>query len=112
MVHHSGDPTARTLPPVTVVAGALSHLTRFGGWQRYLVVAPQEHNNGQWYIGWRWKGGAGVSRVPSVSAVRVLIGPGPTEWFAIRASDQTQIPLIKVGVGKIGESQFSNLPLF
>lgn len=113
MVGHSGDPHARKLPPVTILAGALSHATRFGGWQRYLVLAPQDPDAGLWYIGWRWKGGAGVSRISVATPVRVLIGPGPTEWFAIKASDDHQIPLNKIGEGKIGESgQFSDLPLF
>lgn len=113
MVAHRGDPHARKLPPVTILAGALSHLTRFGGWQRYLVVAPEDLDAGPWHIGWRWKGGAGVSRVSNVGAARVLIGPDATEWFAIRVSDNTQTPLIKIGEGKIGKGgKFSNLPLF
>lgn len=113
MVRHEGDPGARKLPPVTILAGAVSHLTRFGGWQRYLVVAPKDLNAGSWYIGWRWDGSAGVSRVQNTGAARVLIGPGPTEWFAIRGTDNAQIPLIKIGEGKIGQGgQFSDLPLF
>lgn len=113
MVRHEGDPTARKLPPVTILAGAVSHLTRFGGWQRYLALAPRGLGADAWYIGWRWNGGAGVSRVPNTTPVRVLVGPGVTEWFAIRVSDTTQIPLIKIGEGKIGDGgQFTDLPLF
>jgi len=113
MVSHSGDSTARKLRKFTILAGALSHVTKFGGWKRYLVLAPDDSQIEEWFIGWRWKGGAGVSRIPITGAVRVLIGPGATQWFAIRASDQTQVPLTKIGEGRIGEKEmYSQLPLF
>jgi hypothetical protein len=47
--------------------------------------------------------------------MHLLIGrPGAVcEWFAIRASDNKQIPLTKIGEGTIGEGgEFSLLPLF
>jgi hypothetical protein len=113
MVSHGGDPAARELPKVTILAGAVSHATRFGGWQKYLALAPENQDSEEWYIGWRWKGGAGVSRIPNLGGVRVLVGPGATQWFAIRASDQTQVPLAKIGEGVIGDGgMHSHLPLY
>lgn len=31
MVNHKGDPNARKLPTITILAGAQAHMTRFGG---------------------------------------------------------------------------------
>lgn len=112
MIYHSGDPNARTVPRVEVLSGALAHATKFGGWQRYLVLAPVSGHQ-SWYIGWRWHGGAGVSRVPINGSVRVLVGPTSTEWFGIDADSNIQIPIQQIGKGQIGDGgEFSQVPLF
>ncbi len=111
MVTHPGDQNARKLPRVPVLAGALAHVTKYGGWKRYIVVAPDTSHD--WYIGWRWSGGAGVSRVRTKGPVRVLVGPGPTEWFGIEADTNVQIPLTQIGEGHIGDNgEFAQVPLF
>lgn len=121
MVRHEGDPDARKLPRVPILAGSLAHMTRFGGWQQYLVLgvdakAMETVLSHRWYIGWRWKGGAGVSRIPTLGALRVLVGPQPTEWFGIGADETVcnmQIPIRKIAEGRIGdEGRYSKLPLF
>lgn len=112
MVAHQGDPSSRKLPRVPVLAGALAHLTRYGGWQRYLVLEPETESH-EWHIGWRWPGGAGVSRIKTNGPVRVLVGPGPTEWFGVSARTNVQIPIKRIGEGHIGHAgQFTNVPLF
>jgi hypothetical protein len=112
VVAHQGDQNARKLPRVPVLAGALAHVTKYGGWKRYLVLAPDTTHD-YWHIGWRWPGGAGVSRVRAKGPVRVLVGPGPTEWFGIEADTNVQIPIIQIGDGHVGDnSEFSQVPLF
>jgi hypothetical protein len=111
MVAHKGISEARALPHVPLIAGALAHLTRFGGWKHYLVLASQTTED--WHIGWRWSMGAGVSRVPVSGPVRVLVGPDPTEWFGISAYTNRQVPIHIIGEGRIGEGgKFSQVPLF
>lgn len=111
MVAHQGDQNARKLPRISVLAGALAHVTQYGGWKRYLVLAPDTARD--WYIGWRWPGGAGVSRVRVKGPVRVLIGPGPTEWFGIEADTNVQVPITQLGEGRVGDNgEFSQVPLF
>jgi len=111
MVSHRGDQSARKIPQIQVLAGALAHVTKYGGWQSYLVLSPETMKD--WHIGWRWRGGAGVSRVVTKGPVRVLVGPNPTEWFGIEAGTNTQIPITQIGTGKIGDGgTFARIPLF
>ncbi len=111
MVTHQGEPGARKLPNAPILAGALAHVTRYGGWKHYLVLQPYEEYD--WHIGWRWSDGAGVSRVIVRGPVRVLVGPNPTKWFGIAVTTNVQIPIIKIGEGRIGDgSPFSDIPLF
>ncbi len=107
MAAHSGDPNASSAPHI------LAHLTRYGGWDHYLVLSPKTEENCSWHIGWQWSGGAGVSRVPVEGPVRVLVGPKPTKWFGINAETHTQIPIQQIGKGKIGRNkEFFKIPLF
>ena len=112
MVSHKGNPNARKLPRIPILAGALAHATRYGGWRHYLVITP-EANVSSWYVGWRWKGGGGVSRIKNQGAARVLVGPNQTEWFGIETHFQHQVPIKIIGEGHIGnKSMFSKIPLF
>ena len=107
MVNHPGDDGASKPFPVPILAGAQAHIT----WKRYLVLEPNSTNT--WYVGWRWPGDAGVSRIPSIGLKRVLIGPGPTEWFGIDANTQEQIPIKQIGEGKVGDGgEFAHIPVF
>lgn len=111
MVTHQGDYSARKLPRIPIIAGALAHVTKYGGWKRYLVLAPDTTH--EWHIGWRWSGGAGVSRISTQGPVRVLIGPGITEWFGIEAGTNVQIPINQIGEGHVGDGgKFAYIPLF
>lgn len=95
MVTHEGDRDARKLPRLARLTGLLAHLTKFGGWKHYLVLDPSVAPD--WYVGWHWSGGAGVSRVSNKGPIRVLVGPGPTKWFGIEAVTNTQIPIKQIG---------------
>jgi hypothetical protein len=125
MVSHEGDPGAQKPFLIPILAGAQAHTTKYGGWQRYLVLAPDnESSAGDWYLGWRWPssqakfgipipGGAGVSRIPTSGPKRVLIGPGFAEWFGIRADTNEQIPIMQIGDGCIGNGgEHKDVPLF
>lgn len=111
MVYHSGDPSAKKFPNIPIVRGALSHLTRYGGWKRYLVINPLTDYT-HWYIGWKWSGGAGVSRIPNSKSAKVTVGPGECQWFGIDAEWDTQIPLQIIDSGYIGDGKHPNVPLF
>jgi hypothetical protein len=111
MVAHEGDPKARRLPSVPVLSGALLHLTNYSNWRLCLVLVPETTK--EWHIGWRWPGGAGVSRVRVVGPVEVRVGPGPTEWFGIEADSNVQTPIQQIGQRYTGSSDEStNIPLF
>ena len=116
MVSHPGNPAARTLP-LLPFAHALAHVQKWGGWPTYLVLQPLDPSH-TWYVGWRWQGGAGVSRVAVRGSLRVLVGPNFAEWFGIGAANYVkdfQIPIEKVGEGEVADDdsvQWSHLPLF
>ena len=71
-----------------------------GGWKNYIVLQPQV-NPKAWFIGWVTGGTGGISRIPLKGRVRMLIGPGDVEFFAIE--NGRQITLLKGGRGKIGQ---------
>lgn len=110
MVSHQGDQSARKLPCIPVLAGALAHITKYGGWKRYLVLMPNTTH--EWHIGWRWSDGAGVSRVRVKGPIRILVGPSSTEWFGVEADTNIQIQVEQVGEGWIGDNgEFAQTPL-
>lgn len=76
------------------------HLTRFGGWKRYVVLEPLEPC--EWYIGWWNDGGAGLSRLPNIGMVRMLVGQSDTIFFGV-TKDGIQIPLRQRALGRIGD---------
>jgi|AntRauTorckE6833_2_1112554.scaffolds.fasta_scaffold00223_26 hypothetical protein len=110
MVYRSGDPHARTTP-LSWLNGAFAHMPRYGGWSTYLVLQPTMAT-GHWHVGWRLPESAGVSRIPIRGPLRVLVGPGPTEWFGISVPANIQIPIECIGSGVIGHGgRFAQLPL-
>lgn len=114
MIFHPGDTEAASFGKMPIVSTARSHMTRYGGWKKYLVLAPPAGDaNVAWHIGWKWPGGGGVSRITVRGPVRVLVGPGPTHWFGVSLGDNFQIPLEQIGTGIIGDGSSSReLPLF
>ena len=80
----------------------LFHLTRFGGWKKYAVLKPVKHV-GAWHVGWIAKDVIGVSRIESSGPVRVLLGPGECTFFGVSAYNHVQLPIHKIGSGRIGD---------
>lgn len=77
------------------------HLARFGGWTNYFVVQPVTPCN-PWFVGWRTSDVQGLSIIPLTGPVRVLRGPGQTEWFGLDRTGR-QIAITKLGHGMIGQ---------
>jgi hypothetical protein len=101
MVKHHGDPRARRAWLFGFIP--VFHFACFGGWKGYLVIAPRDRTNEEWYPGWIASGHAiGVSRLPLTGSVKLLIGPGACQFFGITANG-TQIALRVVGRGRLGK---------
>ena len=87
------------------------HMPIFTGWRQYAVL--DSNLRSQWYVGWRAAGGlvTEVSRIPQVGRVRVLLGPEDVSFFGVGV-EGVQIPIYKVGEGKIGDGgPFCQVPL-
>jgi len=85
------------------------HIPILFGWRNYIALQPQV-NPKAWFIGWVTGGTGGISRIPLKGRVRMLIGPGDVEFFAIE--NGRQITLLKGGRGKIGQGgPYGKLPL-
>ncbi len=95
MVSYQGDPNARKCSAIQ------AHLpVSLGGWKEYRVL--RGHTAKKWYLGWKVGDAfAGISLIPIRGRVRVLIGPGPVEFFALN-EDGFQIRIHHVGRGQIG----------
>lgn len=90
----------------------LFHMPIFGGWRRYVVVAPVIHVNHAWYVGWVANDVSGISRINLVGPVRLLVGPKHVQFFGLRFDDGTQIQVHVIGEGRIGDGgQYAQLPL-
>jgi hypothetical protein len=89
----------------------LFHLPAFGGWRDYVVLRPL-HTTGAWYVGWRAGDCAGVSRIPLMGDVRMLLGSGDVEFFGIDAETGVQRAIQEVGRGQCGKGgPFALTPL-
>ncbi len=99
MVHCAGrdDPHAVRSPGLV-----LFHIPLLGGWRNYVVLRP-EKPRGNWYAGYQTGNGAGISCLPIMGPVRVLIGSGDVSFFGIDAASGEQLPLKEIGMGRIGE---------
>jgi hypothetical protein len=90
----------------------LFHMPIFGGWKKFVVLRPQS-STGNWFIGWLPTDGdsAGVSQIPLSGAVRVTIGDGDVEFFALNRSGEP-LKLVQIGDGNIGQAgEFSEISL-
>lgn len=86
------------------------HMPIFGGWKKYVVIAP-ENTKKMWHIGWIADHAKGVSLIPIVGPVRLLIGLGDVRFFGIYP-DGSQINIHVVGYGIIGDGcQWKDVPL-
>ncbi|MFZ2555876.1 MAG: hypothetical protein WAZ27_01820 [Minisyncoccia bacterium] len=103
MARYDGDPQARER---RVRAHVRFHL---GGWRQFVIV--QSKVTCTWYVGWRSASGAGVSRIPVSSCVRMLIGPEEVEFFGVLNHSGEQIPIEIVGTGTLGDGTFTYIPL-
>jgi hypothetical protein len=86
------------------------HMPLFGGWKKYVVVAPAGSES-SWFVGWIAGDTVGISRVLLHTPVRLLLGSGPAQFFAL-TDEGRQINLEIIGYGEIGvRSHLSKLPL-
>lgn len=82
------------------------HLPLLGGWRNYIVLDNPSYHAG-WFVGWISQKHVGVSRVPIFKrSVRMLIGPEPVSFFAVRLCDGAQMKLWRAGRGRIGDGSF------
>ncbi len=87
------------------------HIPILGGWRNYVVLRPREPK-GEWHVGWKVNGKAGISRLRIKGPVRMLVGPGSVEFFGIDARTGTQRFIHDVGKGCIGNGgPYIRLPL-
>ncbi len=88
------------------------HIPMFGGWSKFAVIEPKTPVSDVWYIGWiAGDTVAGVSQIPLLSQVRLLVGPGPAQFFGLTANGD-QISVHVVGHGRIRQSgKFAKVPL-
>jgi hypothetical protein len=93
----------------------LVHAPVFGGWHKYVVLAPDQYP-ATWHIGWLWETSHGqvkgrVSKVPLRTPVRMLRGPGLVCFFGLNHDGQ-QMLIRTIGYGRVGElGPYSSLPL-
>ncbi|NTW13788.1 MAG: hypothetical protein HGA31_02025 [Candidatus Moranbacteria bacterium] len=89
----------------------LSHMPIFGGWRDYIVIEPVSGRD--WYVGWIVAGSkAELSRIRLSGPIRVLVGPSVTFHFGFDAETGKQVPLNKIGSGRIGDhGKFSTIDL-
>ena len=87
------------------------HMPIFGGWKKFVVLRPVDHD-GEWHVGWMPSDdSAGISMVPVRGPVRVTIGGGPVSFFAL-TSKGVPLFLKQVGEGTIRNAgAFRNVPL-
>ncbi len=87
------------------------HMPIFGGWKDYVVLEP-ENFNGPWQVGWITNDYSGISNIQIHGSVRMLISRDTVSFFGISSGEQTQIKIMKIGEGRIGESKlYKKIPL-
>lgn len=109
MVYHGGNPSTSRRTHFGI---PIAHMPLFGGWRDYIVLEPSEYGR-DWHIGWICEDNViGVSRIPLLGAVRMLIGPGGVFFFGVTMEDGTQIPIREAGDGQIGDGgEWANIKL-
>jgi hypothetical protein len=99
-----GDPGANDIPM------PFAHLPLIGGWKKYVVIEPVDHNE-KWFTGWITEEVLGHSVIGKIGPVRVLEGPTPCERFGLNL-DGRIIKIRVVGYGHIGDgSEYRKLAL-
>lgn len=98
----------------------LFHAPIFGGWKSY-VVFEVDASDTPFHIGWIVRNAethdfveAGMQRLPiNATRIRMLAGPPSyqTYFFAVNQSGE-QIPLRKVGQGRLGDGNYLDVRLF
>jgi hypothetical protein len=92
------------------------HLTRFGGWRKYVVLTPSLNDWAEgdvWYVGWVDEAGiCCVSLVPLITSVRMLRGDKKARFLAFNCRQQ-QIVVYASDYGEIGMArpEHAKLPL-
>lgn len=87
------------------------HTPIFGGWKNYVVIGTVE-NGRKWHVGWIAGDVIGVSRIVLTGPVRLLIGPRNVKFFGIAADNNYQVPIKKIGRGKVGNGgSYAKTPL-
>ncbi len=109
MVHCHGIPGASNRK---ILGIPIFHIPILGGWRNYVVLKPCDAVCIRgWYVGWMANDVIGVSRIPLVGSVRLLLGPGDVAFFGISFNGD-QIPIKKIGEGRIGDGgSYCKVPL-
>jgi hypothetical protein len=104
MVHCKGIPGETAIWPIF-------HIPIFGGWRRYVVLAPVDERTGDWFVGWKWSSGTDILQISIRDAVRMLEGPRDVSFFGV-GKNGVQIKIKKIGAGQIGDGgEWSYIPL-
>lgn len=86
------------------------HIPLLGGWSKFVVLETTQDE--PWFIGWLTGDTLGVSKIPLRGPVRVLVGSGPAQFFALRLIDGVQLELKSGGHGRVGNAgEFGKIPL-
>jgi hypothetical protein len=108
MVSHNGDYNASIRWLFGVIP--IFHIPVLGGWKNYLVIQPVDYE-GAWFPGWKTSDVSGVSKVPVMKSVKLLLGPKPVQFFGVD-SNGCQIFLTQVGTGTLRKGGlFKRIPL-
>lgn len=82
----------------------LAFVPILGGWKNFVVLRPRKFYNQEWLVGWIAENNVfGISLVRIKGDVRLRLGPGDVQFFAIDA-DGCLIELKEVGRGEIGDN--------
>lgn len=76
-----------------------------GGWKRYVVLSVGTSSI-DWCVGWRSSGVTELILTRQKGEVRMLIGPGDVEFFAINLHTGAQINLKKIADGTFGKNVY------
>ncbi len=107
MVIHFGDQKAAKRH---LFGLPICHLPIIGGWRVFVVVCPVEAA-AAWHVGWICKDSAGINRIPLCGPVRMLVGPDKVRFFGVCPTTGAQIPLRKLGAGKLWSRRYRHIPL-
>lgn len=107
MVEHCGDYKAAKR---YVLGLPMCHIPILGGWRVFVVVIPVKPID-TWHIGWSTKDSAAINRLPLHGVVRMMVGPEKVRFFGICAKTGMQIPLRRIGVGRLWDRRYRKIPM-